>query len=289
MKLFEGEHDRWESRAFNPVLGDKYIRGLAVYDHLNECLILANEIKRVKNYKSEAEGEENKALEEKLYNLTEHYKNELMDLFILLQSDIEISRFLSRIEKFQEKIKEDMESKTERINETEKVSDTIVVSKTIPVEVEKGDCISCPYKTNTTSGICSTYAIYGWCRQTKGENPPDMQEPKSFYSEAIRWVDSTPNSYYPIRILRAYLDYTETRTNPHGLGDFMNELQNTRNALLEKAIDILSKHLEELSAVIEDPFYRGLPELDMLEQINEIRRSLDKIEESLETSSMTSV
>ena len=107
MSLFEGEHDRREPRNFNPVLDDKYIRELAIYDHLNECLILANEIKRIKNYKPVAEGEENKALEEKLYNLTEHYKNELMDLFIILQSDVEISRFMSRIEKFQEKAKKD--------------------------------------------------------------------------------------------------------------------------------------------------------------------------------------
>lgn len=180
-----------------------------------------------------------------------------------------------------------MESRTEQINETGKVSK--IVSKTVLVEVEKGDCIPCPYKTNTTSGICSTYAIYGWCRQTMGENPPDIQEPKSFYSEAIKWIDSIPNSSYPIRILRAYLDYTETNTNPPELGKFMNELQHTRNALLEKAIDILSKHLEELGAVIEDPFYKGFPELDMLEQINEIRRSLDKIEESLESSGLDSV
>lgn len=107
MKLFEGEHDLWGMRKNNSVLDDEYVRELALYDHLNECLILANEIKRIKNYKPVAEGEENKALEEKLYNLTEHYKNELMDLFIILQSGVEISRFLSRIEKFQERAKED--------------------------------------------------------------------------------------------------------------------------------------------------------------------------------------
>ena len=146
-----------------------------------------------------------------------------------------------------------MESKTEQINETEKVSETITFSKTVPVGIGKGDCISCPYKTNTTSGICPTYAIYGWCRQTMGENPPDIQEPKSFYSESMRWVDSTPDSYYPIRILRAYLDYTETKTNPPELGEFMNELQHSRNALLEKAIDILSSHEEELRATIDIP------------------------------------
>ena len=89
------------------MLDDKYIRELAIYDHLNECLILANEIKRIKNYKPVAEGEENRALEEKLYNLTEHYKNELMDLFILLESGIEFERYLARVEKFWEKAKKD--------------------------------------------------------------------------------------------------------------------------------------------------------------------------------------
>ena len=68
MNLIEGEHNFWNMRWNNPILNDEYLRGLAIYDHLNECLILANEIKRVKNYKPVAEGEENKALEEKLYN-----------------------------------------------------------------------------------------------------------------------------------------------------------------------------------------------------------------------------
>lgn len=107
MNLFEGEHDRREPRNLNPVLEDKYIRELAIYDHLNECLILANEIKRIKNYKPVAEGEENKALEEKLYNLTEHYKNELMDLSILLERGIEFERYLARVEKFLGKTKKD--------------------------------------------------------------------------------------------------------------------------------------------------------------------------------------
>ena len=182
-----------------------------------------------------------------------------------------------------------MENKTLKINETEQVSETVSVSKTIPINVGTGDCQNCPYKSNTTSGHCATYAIYGWCRQTMEENSPDIQEPKSFYSEALKWIDSTPNSSYPIRILRAYLDYTETKTNPPELGKFRNELQHTRNLLLEKAIDILSKHQGELSAVIEDPFYRSLPDLEALDQINQIRESLDKIEESLRTSGLEKV
>lgn len=177
-----------------------------------------------------------------------------------------------------------MESRTEQINETEKVSETIAFSKTVLVGIGKGDCISCPYKTNTTSCICPTYAIYGWCRQTMGENPPDIQEPKSFYSEAIKWVDSTPDSYYPIRILRAYLDYTETRTNPPELGNLMNELQHSRNVLLEKAIEILGRHTEELRAVIEEPTYRGMPDFDMLEELSRISEKLEVIEKYIKNS-----
>ena len=114
MKLFEGEHDLWNMSKNNPVLSNEYVRNLAVYDHLNECLIIANEIKRIKNYKPVMEGEENKALEEKLYNLTEHYKNELADLTILLQDVVDPSRLLARIEKFWEKSKMNKEEKNEK-------------------------------------------------------------------------------------------------------------------------------------------------------------------------------
>lgn len=167
-------------------------------------------------------------------------------------------------------------------NETIQVNETEQVSKSLLVNVGKGDCTSCPYRSNTTSGHCPTYAIYGWCRQTMGENPPDIQEPKSFYSEALKWVDSTPNYSYPIRILRAYLDYTETKTEPPELGSFMNELQHSRNLLLSKAIEILSEHSEELRAVLDDPFYKGLPDIEALEQIEQIRETLDRIEKTLQ-------
>lgn len=176
-----------------------------------------------------------------------------------------------------------MDNETIRVNETEQVAETV------PINVGKGDCMSCPYKTNTTSGRCATYAIYGWCRQTMGENPPDIQEPKSFNSEVLKWVDSTPNPSYPIRLHRAYLDYTETKTNPPELGNFMNELQHSRNLLLEKAIDILSRHQGELSAVLEDPFYKSFPDLEALDQINQIRETLDRIEKRLETSGLERV
>lgn len=127
----------------------------------------------------------------------------------------------------------------------------------------RGDCISCPYKTNTTSGICSTFTIYGWCRQTMGENPPDIMP--------VKWVSAEPTSDYPIRILKAYLDYSVVKTEPPELGDFMNELQHSRNLLLEKAIEILSDHIEELRETLKEPFYKGIPVLDFLEEIKEIR------------------
>ena len=135
----------------------------------------------------------------------------------------------------------------------------------------RGNCISCPYKTNTTSGICSTFTIYGWCRQTMGENPPDIKEPETFYRQSIKWVNATPDEDYPLRILRAYLDYTETRTNPPELGHLMNELQYSRNLLLEMAIEILSDHTDELRETLKEPFYKGMPVLDFLEEIKEIR------------------
>ena len=177
-----------------------------------------------------------------------------------------------------------MGSKTEQINETEKVSETITFSKTVPVGIEKGDCISCPYKTNTTSGICPTYAIYGWCRQTMGENPPDVQEPKSFYRESLRWVDSTPDRNYPIRVLKAYLDYTKTKTDPPELGVLMNELQHSRNLLLQKAIEILGKHSEELREVLNDPLYKDVTLPVALEQIEQIKETLSELDKSLRSS-----
>ena len=176
-----------------------------------------------------------------------------------------------------------MDNETLKVNDSEQVSETVSYSKTVPVNVGKGDCTSCPYKSNTTSGICSTYSIYGWCRQTMGEEPSDIQDLKAFTREGMKWVDSTPNKFYPIRILRAYLDYSEVKTNPPDLGNFMNSLQRTRNSILEKAISILSDHTEELGAVIEDPFYSSLPDLEALDQIKDTRESLKKIENKLRT------
>ena len=169
-------------------------------------------------------------------------------------------------------------------NETIKINETERRSKPLIVNAGKGDCTSCPYKANTTSGICATYSIYKWCRQTMGEDFSEAQEPTSFNTSEFKWVDSTPNCSYPVRLLRAYLDYTETKTEPPELGDFINELQHSRNALLEKAIEILNRHKDELRAVIEDPMLKNLPDLAVLDEINEIRKSLDEVEKALRVS-----
>ena len=143
-----------------------------------------------------------------------------------------------------------MKSRTEQIGETRIVSETTTHDENIFVENEPGDCIHCPQKSSATSGICPTFALYRWCEQTMGKKPKDLKEP-SFYCDSLRWVDSTPNSEYPIRILRAYLDTSTIHTYPDDtLGDFMNELQDQRNKLLYKAISILGKHEKELGSVL---------------------------------------
>lgn len=180
-----------------------------------------------------------------------------------------------------------MNNETIKVNETEQVSETVAFNRTVPTGIEKGDCLSCPYKSNTTSGHCPTYAIYGWCRQTMGENPPDVQEPKSFYKESLRWIDSAPNYSYPIRILKAYLDYTKTKTDPPELGNLMNELQHSRNLLLQKAIEILSRHSDKLREVLNDPLYKdvNLPDaLEQKEQIEQIKETLSELDKSLRSS-----
>ena len=81
----------------NIVIKDNYARSLAIYDHLNECLIIANKIKEKKN--SIKTGEDSYTLE----CLKEHYKNELADLYILLEFEIPNSLVQERVDKFVEK------------------------------------------------------------------------------------------------------------------------------------------------------------------------------------------
>ena len=159
-----------------------------------------------------------------------------------------------------------MKSETKTIGETKTVSETVTYGKSTHEGVRHGDCMTCSYKSNTTSGFCPTYALFGWCKQTMGEYPPDIKEPETFYQQSIKWVNATPDEDYPLRILRAYLDYTDTRTNPPELGHLLNELQYSRNLLLEKAIEILGKHSEELRETLKEELYnKGVPMLDSLE------------------------
>jgi len=73
--------------------------------------------------------------------------------------------------------------------------------------------------------------------------PPITQQP-------LLHVDGTPNTHYPLRILRAYRDNCDCRwvtdNLPEGsrqLHEAMNEHQEQRARLLDKAIGILSKEI----------------------------------------------
>lgn len=86
----------------NVLFENDYARKLAVYDHLNECLIIANKIKEKKN--SIETGEESYTLK----CLKEHYEKELADLFILLYFDLDSTLIKERLKKFEEKAKENV-------------------------------------------------------------------------------------------------------------------------------------------------------------------------------------
>lgn len=65
-------------------------------------------------------------------------------------------------------------------------------------------------------------------------------------------IDDTPDETYPLRILLAYRRLGDSRwssssaeiDNDHPLILAMNNAQEKRNALLDKAIEILTKELE---------------------------------------------
>lgn len=70
--------------------------------------------------------------------------------------------------------------------------------------------------------------------------------------QEILYIDATPTIDYPLRILKAYRAMGNTRwsststeiTENNPLVAQMNEWQNQRNALLDKAIEILSAQLQ---------------------------------------------
>lgn len=82
----------------NIVIKNDYARSLAIYDHLNECLIIANKIKEKKNSIKTDE------YSDTLRCLKEHYRNELADLHILLEFELPNSLIQERIDKFVEKV-----------------------------------------------------------------------------------------------------------------------------------------------------------------------------------------
>ena len=61
----------------------------------------------------------------------------------------------------------------------------------------------------------------------------------------LRYIDATPNRDYPLRILHAYLDGDKWEGSgaAQTLTAYLNALQRNREAWLEKAIEILEKHL----------------------------------------------
>lgn len=88
--------------AENVVISNDYARSLAIYDHLNECLILANKIKEKKN--SIRTGD----VSNTLVCLQEHYNNELADLYILLDHELPFGLIQERADRFVEKAEEDV-------------------------------------------------------------------------------------------------------------------------------------------------------------------------------------
>lgn len=87
---------------------------------------------------------------------------------------------------------------------------------------------------------------------SKTEFPP-------FTQEAIQHIDSTPDADYPIRILRAYRSDTNCRYEVTGvddeskvLWDMLNDHQDQRAKILDKALDILLSHSPELFEAAED-------------------------------------
>lgn len=86
----------------NPVICNDYVRGLAIYDHLNECLIIANKIKEKKNSIDTGE------ISDSLKCLEDHYRKELADLYILLESELDSDIVSERKLKFIEKAKKDV-------------------------------------------------------------------------------------------------------------------------------------------------------------------------------------
>lgn len=99
MDFFEG-HREFVQQQTNPVLYNPYVRSLSIYDHLNECLLLAKEIKIKKN---SVDG-----YSDTLKTIQEHYRKELTDLYILIGKELSYEEIEERYKKFQQKYEEEM-------------------------------------------------------------------------------------------------------------------------------------------------------------------------------------
>lgn len=75
-----------------------------------------------------------------------------------------------------------------------------------------------------------------------GNNPPKLPQNiklPDITQEPVRFIDATPNDDYPLRILRAYRQNCNCKwlsTKPNTLIDFMNDCNDKRAIILDKAI-----------------------------------------------------
>lgn len=110
------------------------------------------------------------------------------------------------------------------------------------------------------SGICPHKGYSGDCNlseedmivyHAEQELKESIEERSNEMPQNILHIDSTPNEKYPLRILQAYRrmgDYKWSSTSgeiddDHILIRAMNDVQEKRNVLLDKAIEILSFEL----------------------------------------------
>lgn len=87
--------------------------------------------------------------------------------------------------------------------------------------------------------------------------------------QSMKYIDSTPDNEYPIRILLAYLEASKTRVSDNSAGlpinnemcIIMNKANEEREIILREAISTLRKHMKQVS---ERTVYvpSVLPELD---------------------------
>lgn len=86
--------------SLNRLFSSKYALQLGIYDHLNECLIIANEVKKTKNATLDKDTCRERTLKY-------HLDCELSDLYLLLSEYLDDGLIEERREKFITKDEED--------------------------------------------------------------------------------------------------------------------------------------------------------------------------------------